>query len=158
SGRSSARPNWREHGLYQFTTMVGIVLLFFFPAQWETQLRLWSTDIRTGWILFWLTALCFTFCWWARLTMGRLWNGFVGRLEDHKIMDTGPFGIVRHPIYSAIILAAFLLATEVGTIPALIGAFLFLVAFWLKASLEERFLREQLGPDNYDSYRRRVPM
>jgi protein-S-isoprenylcysteine O-methyltransferase Ste14 len=30
--------------------------------------------------------------------------------------------------------------------------------FWIKARLEERFLREQLGPEDYDSYRRRVPM
>jgi len=158
SGRSSARPDWREHGPYQFATMAGILLLFFFPTRWEAPVRLWTSDTRTGWILFALTAFCFLFCWWARITMGRLWNGFVGRVESHRIIDTGPFAIVRHPIYSGIILAAFLLAIEVGTIPAFIGAFLFLVAFWLKARLEERFLREQLGADNYDSYRRRVPM
>jgi protein-S-isoprenylcysteine O-methyltransferase Ste14 len=32
------------------------------------------------------------------------------------------------------------------------------LAFWIKARLEERFLREQLGPEAYDAYRRRTPM
>ena len=29
---------------------------------------------------------------------------------------------------------------------------------WLKAALEERFLRQEFGPAAYDAYRRRVPM
>ena len=32
------------------------------------------------------------------------------------------------------------------------------LGFWIKARLEERFLREELGAEVYDSYRRRVPM
>ncbi len=32
------------------------------------------------------------------------------------------------------------------------------LGFWLKARLEERFLRDQLGAEAYDSYRRKVPM
>jgi protein-S-isoprenylcysteine O-methyltransferase Ste14 len=65
---------------------------------------------------------------------------------------------VRHPIYSGVIMAAFLLAIELGTLQALAGAALFLIAFWLKARVEENFLRKELGTDAYDAYRRRVPM
>lgn len=158
AGKSSSRPDWRQHGPYQFVTMIGIVLLFFAPSWWPSAPQLWITAEATGWILFALTALCFAFAWWARLTMGRLWNGFVGRTENHRIVDTGPFAIVRHPIYTAIISAAFLLAIELGTLPALAGAAAFALAFWMKARLEEGFLRTELGADAYDSYRRRVPM
>jgi protein-S-isoprenylcysteine O-methyltransferase Ste14 len=35
---------------------------------------------------------------------------------------------------------------------------MFALAFWMKASLEEVFLRKSLGPQDYDAYRRRVPM
>jgi protein-S-isoprenylcysteine O-methyltransferase Ste14 len=158
AGKSSARPDWRQHGPYQFATIVGIALLFFAPMCWPAAPVLWTVSETTGWIVFASTALCFAFAWWARLTMGRLWNGWVGRTEDHRIVDTGPFAIVRHPIYTAIIAAAFLLAIELGTIPAVAGAVLFLLAFWMKARLEEGFLRTELGAAAYDSYRRRVPM
>jgi protein-S-isoprenylcysteine O-methyltransferase Ste14 len=32
------------------------------------------------------------------------------------------------------------------------------LGFWIKARLEERFLRAELGAKDYDAYRRRVPM
>jgi protein-S-isoprenylcysteine O-methyltransferase Ste14 len=32
------------------------------------------------------------------------------------------------------------------------------IGYWMKAKLEERFLREELGAEAYDSYRRKVPM
>jgi protein-S-isoprenylcysteine O-methyltransferase Ste14 len=38
------------------------------------------------------------------------------------------------------------------------AALLITLAFWLKARLEERWLSEELGPDEYQAYRRRVPM
>jgi protein-S-isoprenylcysteine O-methyltransferase Ste14 len=65
---------------------------------------------------------------------------------------------VRHPIYSGVIFAAFLMAVDLGTAPALAGAAFFALAFWLKARIEERFLMRELGPEPYAAYRRRVPM
>ncbi|HEY4112676.1 MAG TPA: isoprenylcysteine carboxylmethyltransferase family protein [Rhizomicrobium sp.] len=158
AGKSTARPNMREHGSYQLVTMIAIALLFFTPLWWPAAPQLWTMSETAGWILFALTALCFAFCWWARLTMGRLWNGFVGRTQDHRIVDSGPFAIVRHPIYTGIIAAGFLLAIDLGTVPALAGAALLALAFWMKARLEERFLRQELGTQAYDAYSRRVPM
>jgi protein-S-isoprenylcysteine O-methyltransferase Ste14 len=158
AGKSSARPNWREHGPYQLATTLGILLLFLAPLWWPTAPRLLIASENLGWTLFGLTILCFAFCWWARITMGRLWNGLVGRTEDHRIVDSGPFAIVRHPIYTGIIIATWLLAAELGTLPAVAGAAMFALAFWMKARLEEGFLRKELDPAVYDSYRRRVPM
>jgi protein-S-isoprenylcysteine O-methyltransferase Ste14 len=158
AGKPSARPRAYSHFLYQFATMAGLVLLFGPPAFGIAPYRLWTAGDALGWWLFGLTAFAFLFCWWARLTMGRLWSGFISRLEDHRIVDTGPFAIVRHPIYTGIIFAAYLLAVELGTVPALAGATLFLLAFWMKARVEEEFLRAELGPEPYDAYRRRVPM
>jgi protein-S-isoprenylcysteine O-methyltransferase Ste14 len=41
---------------------------------------------------------------------------------------------------------------------AVIGTILLVAGYWIKARLEERWLREELGPADYDAYRRRVPM
>ncbi len=79
--------------------------------------------------------------------------------SDHRIIDTGPYGIVRHPIYTGIILATIAVAVVKGTTLAVAGSMLGVLGYWwLKARLEEGFLREQLGPGAYDAYRRRVPM
>jgi protein-S-isoprenylcysteine O-methyltransferase Ste14 len=158
AGKPSKAPRVWSHIFYQVVTMAGLVCLFVVPANAIPSHPLWTVSDQTGWALFWLTAVCFAFCWWARLTMGRLWSGLISRLPDHRIVDTGPFAIVRHPIYTAIIAAAFLLAIAQGTAEGLAGAVLFLVAFWLKARIEEDFLRKELGAELYDAYRRRVPM
>ncbi len=105
-----------------------------------------------------LCAAGFGFAWWARIHLGQLWSAFVTRKADHRIVDTGPYGIVRHPIYTGIILAAIALAIVKGTLIAIGGALLAAFGFWVKARLEEGFLREQLGAEAYDAYRRRVPM
>jgi protein-S-isoprenylcysteine O-methyltransferase Ste14 len=105
-----------------------------------------------------LCLIGFGFAWWARLHLGQLWSAFVTRKSDHHIIDTGPYRIVRHPIYTGIILAAMALAVVKGTVLAIAGALLVMLGFWVKARLEEGFLRQQLGAEAYDSYRRRVPM
>jgi protein-S-isoprenylcysteine O-methyltransferase Ste14 len=159
AGKPSTAPRVVSHIFYQIVTMAGLVCLFVLPANPTIAPHVvWTVSDQTGWVLFWLTAACFLFAWWARLTMGRLWSGLISRLPDHRIVDTGPFAIVRHPIYTAIIAAAFLLAIAQGTAEGLAGAVLFLVAFWLKARIEENFLRKELGAEPYDAYRRRVPM
>src|SRR5205823_2512433 len=105
-----------------------------------------------------LTAVGFAFAWWARLHLGKLWSAFVTRKDEHRIIDTGPYRIVRHPIYTGIILAAVAVAVLKGNFYAFTGAFLIVAGFWMKARLEERFLSEQLGPETYAAYRRRAPM
>jgi protein-S-isoprenylcysteine O-methyltransferase Ste14 len=158
AGKPSKSVDPRKHAASQVATIAGVVLLFVLPATSYAPHILWHLDPTAGWSVFAATVLCFAFCWWARLTMGRLWSGMVSRLPDHRVIDTGPFAIVRHPIYSGIILAAFLLAAEQGTVEGLAGAICLLLGLWLKARVEENFLRQELGPEPYDAYRRRVPM
>jgi protein-S-isoprenylcysteine O-methyltransferase Ste14 len=158
AGQPSVRLRAWSHAIYQLPTMAGLFLLFGPPFEGLSPYRLWSVSDDFGWWLFGLTALTFAFCWWARLTMGKLWSGYVARNADHRVVDTGPFAIVRHPIYSGVIFAAFLMAVDLGTAPALAGAAFFALAFWLKARIEERFLMRELGPEPYAAYRRRVPM
>ncbi|HSM96461.1 MAG TPA: hypothetical protein VLT91_10480 [Rhizomicrobium sp.] len=42
--------------------------------------------------------------------------------------------------------------------PGIVGALIITLGMWMKARLEEGWLRQELGADAYDSYRRRVPM
>jgi protein-S-isoprenylcysteine O-methyltransferase Ste14 len=74
------------------------------------------------------------------------------------VVNTGPYRVVRHPIYTGIIIATFATAIDKGTYVAVAGAVLMLVGWFIKARVEERFLRVQLGVDAYDAYARRTAM
>src|SRR5262249_978786 len=111
-----------------------------------------------GWSMAVLAVLGFLFTWWARIFLGRLWSGTVTRKEQHHLVDTGPYALVRHPIYTGIITATLATAMLRGTAFAFLGFALMTLRWCIKARLEENFLREQLGPEKYDAYARRVPM
>ena len=102
--------------------------------------RLWRLPHWAGWAMTAVAAAGFAFTWWARVTLGDLWSSAVSRKENHVIVERGPYGLVRHPIYTGLIAAAFATAIQVGSAQSLVGAALMSVGFWLKARLEERFL------------------
>ncbi|HEX3664617.1 MAG TPA: isoprenylcysteine carboxylmethyltransferase family protein [Rhizomicrobium sp.] len=159
SERTAKRPGFNDELLYRVVTLAGAALLFGFTNRtYRSHLALWSLGETENWILFAICAGGFLFCWWARLHLGKLWSGWITRKEGHRIVDTGPYGIVRHPIYTGLIASAFATAIMKATALALAGAAIMTLGFWIKARLEERFLREQLGTTDYDAYRRRVPM
>jgi protein-S-isoprenylcysteine O-methyltransferase Ste14 len=78
--------------------------------------------------------------------------GLGGEEAGHHVVDTGPYRLVRHPIYSGLIFAAFSTAIEKGTSFALLGGAIVTLAFYIKARREERFLRAELGESAYDAY------
>ncbi|HEY3777057.1 MAG TPA: isoprenylcysteine carboxylmethyltransferase family protein [Rhizomicrobium sp.] len=159
SERTAKRPNFGAELPYRIVTLVGALLLFgFVRRSYREPLGLWSLAPGWNWVLFALCALGFLFTWWARIHLGRLWSGWITRKEGHRIVDSGPYGIVRHPIYTGLIASALATAVTKGTSVALAGAAIMTLGFWIKARLEERFLSEQLGADAYAAYRRRVPM
>jgi protein-S-isoprenylcysteine O-methyltransferase Ste14 len=160
SSRAASRVSMAEQLPYRLLAISGFILLFGFNVRpsYHGPLRLWTLPSDAGWVMAALCLAGFAFAWWARLHLGRLWSGFVTRKADHRIIDSGPYGIVRHPIYTGIIVAAIAMAIAKGTVYAVAGALLGILSFWVKARLEEKFLRDQLGPETYDAYRRRVPM
>lgn len=96
--------------------------------------------------------------WWARIHLGLLWSSAITRKEGHRVIETGPYRFVRHPIYTGLIAAILATGAAVGTVTALVGAALIALGLCIKARMEERFLSIELGVDAYAPYRRRVPM
>ena len=111
-----------------------------------------------NWILVALTAAGLLFTWWARIHLGRLWSDLVVKKAGHHVVDTGPYRLVRHPIYSGIIFAMFATATAKGTSFALLAVAIVTLAFYIKARREERFLRAELGENAYANYARKTRM
>jgi protein-S-isoprenylcysteine O-methyltransferase Ste14 len=152
------RAGGRAELRYRIVLIVG-GLLFAVPARRSSApFRLWHVTWIQAWICVAVILLGFAFTWWGRARLGPLWSGTITTKADHRVIDTGPYRIVRHPIYTGILLAVFATAAAKGTVLGLVGALLITTGLWMKARLEERWLSEQLGPDAYESYRRRVPM
>jgi protein-S-isoprenylcysteine O-methyltransferase Ste14 len=155
SRQTAARPSFAQEAPYRIVTIAGALLLFgveirSFPHGWDI-----SNDV--AWLIVALIVAGFLFTWWARIHLGALWSGTITRKEGHRIVETGPYAMVRHPIYTGILLAAFATAIARGRWEAVIGAALFALGCWIKARQEEKFLSETLGPD-YAAYRQRVRM
>jgi protein-S-isoprenylcysteine O-methyltransferase Ste14 len=171
TARTVKRRSFSGQFLYRSLTFAGFMLLLapilrrssghLKIVDWPGVLgeHLWPwPPLAIGWSMVAVAAGGFLFAWWARIYLGRLWSGSITRKEGHTVVDTGPYRIVRHPIYTGILAAAVATAVTTGTVHAVLGAVFLIVGYWMKARLEESFLREQLGADAYDSYRRRVPM
>lgn len=108
-----------------------------------------------SWICLAITLAGLIFAVWARLFIGRNWSSGVTVKQDHQLMRTGPYAIVRHPIYAGLLLALLGTAIEIGEVRGLVGVALATIAWRAKWTIEERFMTEQFGAE-YTSYKREV--
>jgi protein-S-isoprenylcysteine O-methyltransferase Ste14 len=153
------RPGFGRELIYRVLAAAGALLLFgFYPRRFPGVPGRWQVGRGINWVMVVLAVLGLLLAWWARIYLGRLWSSSVTRKRNHHVVDTGPYALVRHPIYTGIILAAAATAVVRGTAVALAGAMLVTYSLYLKARLEEAFLRKELGTDDYHAYARRVPM
>ena len=107
------------------------------------------------WVGAGLTAAVLIFTVWARRHLGRNWSGVVTVKQDHELVESGPYSMVRHPIYTGLLLAFVGSALARGEWRGVLAVLLALWAFWRKWRLEERWMREQFG-EQYAAYSRRV--
>ena len=96
------------------------------------------------------------FAIWARVHIGHNWGTPMSQKDDPELVTSGPYHLVRHPIYSGILLAS------VGTAVALswfwlIAVVLAGVYFVYSATVEERNMAQQF-PETYPAYRRLTKM
>ncbi len=111
-----------------------------------------SAILYTG---FSLTVAGLLFTIWARFFLGRNWSGTVTVKQDHTLVQTGPYAVVRHPIYSGITLALLGTAIAFGEVRGLVAVALAVIGWRLKFRMEEQFMTEQFGAE-YLGYKRRV--
>jgi protein-S-isoprenylcysteine O-methyltransferase Ste14 len=85
---------------------------------------------------------------WARNYLGRNWSGTVTVKQDHELIRTGPYRLVRHPIYSGLLLAILGTAVAFGEWRGLPAFGLLAGSLLLKLRMEERFMSESF-PKEY---------
>jgi protein-S-isoprenylcysteine O-methyltransferase Ste14 len=88
---------------------------------------------------------------WARRHLGRNWSGEITIKVDHQLIRSGPYKLLRHPIYSGILAMYAGTALVGGEWLGLIGLAMALFAYWRKIRLEEANMVTAFGAD-YDGY------
>lgn len=102
-----------------------------------------------------LTAVGVGVAIWARFYLGGNWSGAVTVKENHTLIRSGPYSVVRHPIYAGLELAILGTGIAIGELRGLAAAGAALIGMKLKSLLEERFMTEQFGAE-YEQYKKKV--
>jgi protein-S-isoprenylcysteine O-methyltransferase Ste14 len=141
---------------YRVLLIIGILLLAF-PVRSQTVLDvfLWPHSALIVAIGLAMTISGLSIAVWARRHLGRYWSGRITLKVDHRVIQSGPYALVRHPIYSGILLALLGTVISIGTVQSCLGLALMFLSFVRKLTLEERWLSTDLGSE-YDDYRHRV--
>jgi len=160
SARDVKTPLRRESTLSRWAHFGPLILCGFLLS---TGGRIWQPlalpfmvrTVTTFWIAASVTATGLLFAAWARRHIGRNWSGSVSIKSDHELITTGPYRMVRHPIYTGLLTAFAGTAFVVGEVRGLLAFTIAFMALWRKLKLEERYMREQFG-QAYVDYSKRV--
>jgi protein-S-isoprenylcysteine O-methyltransferase Ste14 len=121
----------------------------------SSQSQLWQRPLALGVVSDCIVLAGVAFTVWARITLGRNWSAEVTFKQDHELIESGPYALARHPIYTGLIFMALGTAINYGRA---IGFVLFLSlcgGLWWKARQEERIMSTHF-PDAYAEYKTRV--
>jgi protein-S-isoprenylcysteine O-methyltransferase Ste14 len=125
-----------------------------FPQPW-LYLQLWPVGLWPFWLGAAVTVAGLLFAVWGREHLGRNWSRSVTIKQGHELITTGPYAVVRHPIYTGV-LAGFLgMAIAISQVRGIIVFVLIFLALWLKLRMEDRWMRSQFG-ETYAIYARQT--
>lgn len=93
---------------------------------------------------------------WSRARLGRLFSPHLGVQKDHELVTSGPYALVRHPMYLGIIDFIIGSALYWNDVALLIVGLLFILYFTAQLRIEERLFERHFGAE-WAAYRERTP-
>jgi protein-S-isoprenylcysteine O-methyltransferase Ste14 len=152
SGAAKRSESQRSRGVHELLLNTGLLLLFLpIPGLAEYFLRparfltVAGLGVQTSFFLL---------AWWSRRHLGRNWSTRVRIAEEHELVRSGPYRLVRHPIYTAMLGMSLGTTIVSGQYHSLLGLLIIAIAYWRKIRIEEAALSEAFAAE-YDEYRRK---
>ena len=132
--------------------LIAVVLLSTtrIPVRW-LYIQLWPAGFWPFWLGAAVTVAGLLFAIWARVHLGRNWSSSVTIKEDHELIISGPYAMVRHPIYTGILTGFLGTVIALSQMRGLIAFVLIFLVLWLKLRREEQWMRSQFG-ETYTTY------
>jgi len=112
-----------------------------------------TTTATVGVVLAWLGA---GLAVWARLALGVWFSGTFGIKPEHALVTTGPYAIVRHPMYLGLLLLLGGMAVAYNSAVSIGFVLLLIVPFAMHTVIEEQMFRAHFG-EAWAVYASRVP-
>lgn len=120
------------------------------PLHW-LYLQPWPTGLWPFWLGTAVMVSGLLFAVWAREHLGSNWSRSVTIKQSHELITTGPYAVVRHPIYTGILAGLLGSAIALSQVRGFIGFALISLVLWLKLSMEEKWMRSEFG-ETYATY------
>jgi len=137
--------------LITFAILVSMLIAFYFGYANVGGLPDWIFYV--GIFLMFLGVLVRQY---AIAILGRFFSLSVEIAEDQKVVDKGPYRLVRHPSYTGVLITSIGLGLAVQSLGALLVLLLFFgISFGYRMYVEERTLLSALGQD-YASYMKKT--
>lgn len=144
-------------GLFIFRTAVLLFLmaasvLYAYDSPW---LRVVSASVPDWlrWAGLALGLVSLGLLTWAQAVLGKEWSPQLQLHEGHRLVTSGPYAWVRHPMYTAMSGAGIALALLAANWCFVLAAAAMVVGFVLRAPREERMMLEAFG-EQYSTYMR----
>jgi protein-S-isoprenylcysteine O-methyltransferase Ste14 len=131
-----------------------LLVLHVIPSHWLV-LRPWPHTLAVQAAGLGLTILGCLFAIWARVTLGKNWSGLPKVKQEHELILKGPYALVRHPIYSGLLLALAGTFLANGRLGGVLIWVLMAISYAIKMRQEERLMYETF-PDAYPEYKQKV--
>jgi protein-S-isoprenylcysteine O-methyltransferase Ste14 len=146
-------------GFIGYRLVAGIVIVGLVAAgrllHVSSQSQLWQTTLALGVVTDCIVVAGAAFTVWARITLGRNWSAEVTFKQDHELIESGPYALARHPIYTGLIVMALGTAINYGRAIGIALLVSLCGGLWWKARQEERIMSRHF-PEAYAEYKSRV--
>lgn len=147
------RGTWGSGGI-RLRILAAILVLALFRFVRPEDLEVHSTALAALGLAIVLCGLGFAV--WARVHLGRNWGMPMSRKEEPELVTSGPYRLVRHPIYTGLLVAVVGTALAINLL-ALAIAVIMAALFWHAARVEERNMTAAF-PTAYPAYRAHTKM
>ena len=119
---------------------------------WARPLPGWRIVVSVAFLV-----LAAALSWTATRHLGRQWRIDAGLNPDHELVTSGPYRLVRHPIYTSMLCLLCGVGFMVTPMPLLLLAVaVFMLGTEIRVRIEDRLLASNFG-DRFREYQRRVP-
>jgi protein-S-isoprenylcysteine O-methyltransferase Ste14 len=148
---------WRQ-GIFRLIIIALLIIIFKVPRLrlFFLHERLFAPNPIVPVIGLLLSALGLAFAVWARVHLGRNWGMPMTMRENPEFVTSGPYGLVRHPIYTGFLLAIIGTSLVAGSIWILV--FVICMAYFVSSAVTEEKLMTRRFPDQYSDYKNRTKM
>ena len=122
------------------------------PAFWASPIEAWRAAAAVA-----FAVLCWLFAWTAPRHLGRQWRVNAGLNAGHELVQTGPYRVVRHPIYASMLCLMISACFSCGEWPMWpVGLTLFVAGLEIRVRAEDRLLLGRFG-DRFRLWQRQTP-